>query len=89
MKGLLILLLLGGIIYLGLCIWAIIDLPDYMVSDDSGVSVSTAIKVESTKSEPKVITKTKVVKSKPTYKDKLDRFEEEAFWINVYDDDDY
>ena len=85
------------LIFLKIIDWAI---PDYMVENYGGCetySSGTAVKVTKktkviTVSPKTVKTKTCVVKNaKPvsSHKQKMDRFEEEAFWINVFDDDEF
>lgn len=91
---LIILALAGIFIFMKVIDWVV---PDYMVQHydsespvaTTNVKVTTKTKVIAEK--PKSVkTKTKVVqKSKPlnSYKYKMARFEEEAFWMNVFDDE--
>ena len=77
-----------GLIFLGIFVLMAYEAKDYS-SGEGGIYIDTDPKP--VKTVTKTVTKTIIKKEakKPSYEDKMRRFEEEAFWLNVFDDDEF
>ena len=80
--------IVGLIIFLVFVAW-FVDYPYSTFDNHFGGTPDIEIKTEvKVKDEPKKVKVTnKLRRPKYTQKDKMARFEEEAFWMNVFDDD--
>ena len=66
----------------------ILSMPDDYITYKAPSTTKSSPKKTKTKTGTKTKATVKTSKAKPTQKQKMDKFEEAAFWVNVYDDSD-